>query len=188
MSEPVSALDGASFIGSAKIADAGPRGMITVRGDLGSADLRNAVTGITGVDFPGQGEAHCVGEKGIAWMSPDELMVLTPYAKAAEAVGVIERALSGAHHLVANVSDARCLISVEGPGAREVLAKLTPADMHPDAFAPGRFRRTRLAQVPAAFWMRDGSSFEVVCFRSVAGYVFNLLKTAAQPGAEVGYF
>jgi len=27
-----------------------------------------------------------------------------------------------------------------------------------------------------------------VCFRSVADYVFKLLKVAAQPGSEVGYY
>jgi len=48
-------------------------------------------------------------------------------------------------------------------------------------------RRTRFAQVPAAFWMQDDNSAEVVAFRSVAAYVFGLLKTAAAAG-PVGHF
>lgn len=188
MSEAVSALQGAVFEGSVTVREAGLRGMITVRGDLASTALKNAATGIAGVDFPDVGEANCVGEKGICWMSPDEILVLCPYAEVDAAVAAMERTISGSHHLVADVSDARALFFVEGPAAREVLAKLTPADVSPDGFSTVRFRRTRLAQVPAAFWMRDAETFEVICFRSVAGYVFDILRLSAQEGAEVGYF
>ncbi|MEO9629184.1 MAG: sarcosine oxidase subunit gamma, partial [Sulfitobacter sp.] len=50
------------------------------------------------------------------------------------------------------------------------------------------FRRTRMGQVPAAFWLREDGVFEVICFRSVAQYMFDLLSVAAQPGSEVGHF
>ena len=53
---------------------------------------------------------------------------------------------------------------------------------------PGMFRRTRMAQVPAAFWMVDDQTFQIVSFRSVADYVFSLLKVAAQPGSGVNFF
>ena len=86
-----------------------------------------------------------------------------------------------------DVSDARALFRIDGPGAREVLAKGAPVDLSPAAFGPGDFRRTRLGQVACAFWTPDGTSFELVCFRSVAAYVFGLLENAAKPGSEVGY-
>ena len=188
MSEPVSALNGASYEGFARVAEQGPRGMITLRGDLASAKVRKAATGVAGVDLPGQRECRLEGERGLAWMSPDELLVLLPYAEAPAAVAAMTRALAGAHSLVADVSDARALFRIEGPGAREVLAKLAPVDLSPAGFTPGMIRRTRLAQVPAAFWMAGEEAFELVCFRSVAQYVFDLLKGAAAPGGEVGFF
>jgi sarcosine oxidase subunit gamma len=61
-------------------------------------------------------------------------------------------------------------------------------DMAPGAFGPGQFRRTRLAQIPAAIWMQDEGVMQIVCFRSVAQYAFDLLKNAATPGSEVGLF
>jgi len=188
MSEAIGALDGASFDGFVTLRDAGLRGMIAVRGDLTSAALKDAATGVAGVDFPDRGGANCLGEKGLLWMSPDEILVLCPYAEAPAALDRIQTALAGQHHLAADVSDARALFLVEGPRAREALAKLTPADLSPEAFGPGRVRRTRLAQVPAAFWMRDAQTFEVICFRSVAGYAFDILSLAAAEGGEVGYF
>ncbi len=188
MSEAVSALGGARFEGAALVADSGPRGMITVRGDLSDAKLVKAVTGAAGVAMPGQREACVEGEKGLLWMSPDELMVLVPYAEAPAAAEKIATALKGTHHLVANVSDARAVFAVTGAAAREVLAKLTPADLHVSAFGPGQVRRSRFAQVAAAFWMTDETGFELFCFRSQAVYMFDLLCEAARKGAGVGYF
>ena len=53
------------------------------------------------------------------------------------------------------------------------------------AFEAGDFRRSRLSQVAAAVWKTDGGDFELVCFRSVADYVFGVLKVASQTGSEV---
>ena len=61
-------------------------------------------------------------------------------------------------------------------------------DFAPAAFTQGMFRRSRMAQVPAAIWMTDEETFQIICFRSVAEYVFSLLKVAAQPDSEVGVF
>lgn len=187
MSDAVSALNGKIAAGEVTVRDAGLRGMIILRGDLANKKLRAVCTGVTGVDFPAQGQANCVGEKGLCWMSPDEALILVPYDGVAHAIALIDKALTGQHYLAENVSDARALIYVEGTFAREVIAKLAPADLHPDSFKPGDFRRTRLGQVAAAFWMRDDDTFEVICFRSVGEYTFDLLAASAKAG-PVGMF
>ncbi len=182
MSNAVSALQGKVAPGEVTIRDAGLRGMITLRGDLANSKLKAVCTRVTGVDFPEKSNANCVGEKGLCWMSPDELLVLVPYTEVHQALKLIDKALKGTHYLAENVSDARALLYVEGTFAREVMAKLAPVDLHPATFKPGDFRRTRLGQVAAAFWMRDEDTFEVVCFRSVAGYAFDLLAASAKAG------
>ena len=188
MSDPVSALNRAAFTGIAEIAETGLQGMITLRGDLASAAVRTAATDATGADMPARGEATRKGDHGICWMSPDELLVLCPYDRVGDTIAKMESALAKQHALVVNVSDARASFRVSGPRAREVMAKLAPVDLSPAAFRPGMFRRTKLAQVPAAFWMEHDQTFRIVCFRSVAQYVFDLLKVAAQDGSEVGIF
>ena len=188
MSEAISALEGARFQGFATVTDAGPSGMITLRGNLKAAKLKKAVKGAVGVDVPGMGRAGFAEGNGICWMSPDEVLILCDYAGAHDMAANLSKALRGTHHLVANVSDARARIGVAGTDVREVLAKLTPADLAPAAFGPGQIRRSRLAQVPAAFWMREAHTIEVICFRSVARYVFDILQAAALPGSEVGFF
>jgi len=182
MSNPVSALDGKIEVADVTIKDAGLRGMITLRGDLSDPKLQAICADLAGVDFPGQGQAFSAGEKGLAWMSPDEVLVMVAYDDVSSALIKIDAALKGQHYLAENVSDARAVMIVEGPFAREVMAKLAPVDFHPDAFPVGRFRRSRLGQVAAAFWLWEDQSFEVICFRSVAEYTFDLLAASAKAG------
>lgn len=188
MSNAVSALQGASYTGFVAVEEMGLRGMITVRGDLKSAKMKKAVKAAAGADIPGTRAVILDGEQGAAWMSPDELLVMVSYADVEAKLAAMVKALGKDHALAVNVSDARAVFEIKGAGVREVMAKLCPVDMGADAFEPGDFRRTRMAQVPAAFWMVDAETIRIVCFRSVALYVFNLLKDAAEPGSEVGYF
>lgn len=187
MSEAVSALNGMRAEGPVSVTEAGLQGMITLRGDLSSPAMAAAVRAATGTAVPGQRRIEVAGGQACAWMSPDELLLLVPYGDSGAALTAIGAALAGTHHLAVAVSDARALFRVSGPGAREVIAKLCPVDMARTAFAPGEIRRTRLAQVPAAFWMAADETVFVVCFRSVARYAFDLLRNAAQTGADVGY-
>jgi len=188
MSDAVSALNGARYEGFATIEDQGLSGMITLRGDLASKDLRAAVKSATGLGIPAQRQALTGKGTAALWMSPDELLLLCPYAEVTERLAAIEAALKGQHFLAQNVSDARALLRISGAGAREVLAKLCPVDLAPEAFTPGMLRRTRMAQIPAAFWLNNEGAFHLICFRSVADYAFNLLKASARPGGEVGLY
>jgi len=188
MSNAVSALQGASYPGFAQIEEQGLRGMITLRGDFADAKFKKAVKALAGVDVPAQTSCTVGKTHVVAWMSPDELLILCPYTEVEAGVAMLTKALSGTHFLAANVSDARAVFRVVGDKAREVMAKLAPVDMSSAAFPEGHFRRTRLAQAPAAFWMPDAQTVELICFRSQADYVFELLKRAAMPGAEVGLF
>lgn len=186
MSNPVSALHTAAYEGFARVDELGLRGMITIRGDLSAAKVKKAAVNAAGTEMPGLREVRFAGENALAWMSPDELLAMVPYGDVDTVLAGIDKALSGEHYLAVNVSDARAVFRVSGTGVREVVAKLSPVDMSADAFTPGMIRRTRMAQVPAAFWIEDDGSATIICFRSVAEYVFNLLKGAAAPGSEVG--
>ncbi|MBN2905480.1 MAG: sarcosine oxidase subunit gamma [Rhodobacteraceae bacterium] len=172
----------------AQIAQAPAQGMITLRGALSARKIAAAARAVAGVAMPGPLECRFDGARGIGWMSPDEALILLPRQDVAEALASLQKALVGVHATVVDVSDARAVFRVTGPHAREVLAKLSPADLSPAAFGPGAMRRTRLAQVPVAIWAEGDGAFSLICFRSVAVYVGALLAEAAQPGGAVGYF
>lgn len=190
MSNPVSAMQDAQFRGIISLRDLGAVGMLTLRGDLSSPAFGAAVTATLGVDMPNTNAAQTEGTRTVLWMSPDELMVVLPYDDSASLCDALSGALKDQHALVIDVSDARSVFALEGTGSaiRETLAKLTPADMRATEFPPGQLRRTRLAQVPAAFWFVAETEARVICFRSVAGYAFGVLQNAAAPGSEVGFY
>ena len=179
-----------------------PRGMLTIRADFNALKVGDVLAKSFGLAFPNPGYATGSGARSLLWMSPDEALLICPPSETAFLRDAADEALSrlpDAHFLLAEVSDARVSFRVEGgveggaeggtdgTGARDALAKLTPADMRPGALAQGQVRRTRLGQVAAAIWMPDASGFEVLCFRSVQTYMARLLDGAATAAAPVGH-
>ncbi len=163
-------------------------GMITLRHDFAAHGAQAKLLSATGCVMPAARRIGFSGDRALAWMSPDEAMLFLPRAEAPGAAVEIAARLAPAPCLVADVSDARVVFRLSGPGAREVLAKGAPADLSPSAFGVGDFRRTRIGQVAAAFWLRGDGSFDLMCFRSVAEYMRLWLETAARPGTLPGYF
>ena len=183
MSDVVAALGNASYDGFAKIREIGPLGMITLRAKPDVAGLAEAIKAAVGTGVPARREIEVAGDRAAGWMGPDEYLLILPYDQTAAALAAISAALKGAHHLAVAVSDARAVFRVEGAKADQVLAKLSPVDFA--TLAPKELRRTRAAQVAAAFW-KDEGGYTVVCFRSVAGYMMGLLTHSAMPGSELG--
>ncbi len=160
-------------------------GMITLKGDLAGAAMRRAVQAAAGLGVPEVRAFGQEGERAVAWMAPDEVLLFLPRGEVGQALAAARAALGPAGGLVADVSDARVLFTVAGPGAREVLARLTPADM--GALGAGEMRRTRLSQVPAGIWQSGQGEFTVMVFRSVAEYARGILERAAA-GPAAGFF
>lgn len=181
MSNAVSALQGVSSSGSVSVTEGGLRGMVTLKADLASA--AKAVKSVTGQAMP---EIRRINEgaMSVAWMAPDEVLILCDHADADRLVAELTEQLSKTHHLAVNVSDARAVFVLEGAFIKDVLGKLTPADLN--ALAPHEVRRSRLAQIAAAFWI-NGDTATIICFRSVGQYAYDLLSNAAKSGSEVGY-
>jgi len=181
MSDPVSALRGASYAGFATIREIGPLGMITLRAK-GVKALDKAIKAAVGTKVPAQRRIEIAKDRACGWMSPDEYLLILPYSDVAQALAALAKVLAGEHHLAVDVSDARAVFRIEGDKAADVLRKLAPVDF--DKLEPGELRRTRAAQVAAAIWMQDGG-YTLVSFRSVAGYVMGLLTHSATPGSEL---
>lgn len=181
MSDPKSALSGASFSGFAHVREIGPLGMISLRAkDV--KGLAKAIKAAVGVGLPKPRKIEIAGDRAAGWMSPDEYLLVLPYAETTAAMAALDKALAGEHYLAAVVSDARAVFRIEGAKADQVLTKLMPVDL--PRMAVGELRRSRAAQVAAAVW-KEGEGYTLVCFRSVAGYVFGLLTHSAMPGSEL---
>ncbi|MCG7492548.1 sarcosine oxidase subunit gamma [Thalassobius sp. Cn5-15] len=183
------ALNGASSNGFVRVEELGVQGMITLRGDFNSAGFAAGVEKVTGLALPALRKVVAGDQATVAWMSPDELLVLVDYATVDATVAALNEALAEEHALVANVSDARAFFRLSGDdgAVRDVMAKVAPVDLSPAAFGQGDIRRSRLAQVAGAFWSPEPGVMQVICFRSVAQYAFDLLRISSESGGEVGH-
>ncbi|MBB94509.1 MAG: sarcosine oxidase subunit gamma [Rhodobacteraceae bacterium] len=180
--------DAPDFQGIARIRTEDSCGMIALRADPEAAGALAVIGSRLGLDMPGPLAAQVSGDTAILWMSPDEMLVICPAADVPGHLDALHKAMAGHHAMALDVSDMRMRFTVAGVHAREVLAKLCPLDMSPEGFTPGTMRRTHLGQVAAGIWIGADGAFNIVCFRSVGAYVFDLLKVAAQPGSEVHLF
>jgi len=184
MSNIQTAMNGARATGYVDVSEAPATGMITLRGDLADAGVQKAVKSVMGAGVPSTLAVTDADVGQILWMSPDELMIVCAYDQADQVVADLIAALGETHSMVVNVSDARAVFDLNGSATFEIIAKLAPIDMK--SMQAGTVRRTRFAQIPAAFWMTSNDSARIICFRSVAEYMFNQLRNSAQAGFEVG--
>jgi sarcosine oxidase subunit gamma len=153
--------------------------MLAIKGALGDSDLRSVIAGATGAEPPAALGVARSDTATLLWMAPDELLALADPRDGDVVLDGLRSGGADLHMLVKDVSDMRAGFVVEGAAARDVLARLTPADVSPAALPPGRVRRTRLGQVAAALWLPEEGQADVLCFRSVADYVRDLLEDAA---------
>ncbi len=171
--------------GAVKIMQHRAVGMVTIRADLSDKSVVKSIEEIVGLPLPLPRKISGGVHHGLAWMSPDELLLFCPKSKnAKQFTADLTAAISG-HSLCVDVSHARAVFALSGPAAREVFAKGAPVDMARDAFTPSDFRRTRLGQVAVAFWLEDATAdqFGLVSFASVQEFVFDWLVNAAQKGS-----
>lgn len=188
MSDAVSALGGVEYDGVVSVCERPLHGMITLRCDLLTPALQDALQATLGLTVPDRRAVVSNDAGAVSWMSPDELLVFVPYETAGAVASALITGLGKTHSLVANVSDARALFELKGDAVRDVVAKVAPVDLSREVFVSGRMCRTRFGQVAAAFWLIDDNTLRVICFRSVAAYIYGVLTDAADKTAQIRYF
>jgi sarcosine oxidase subunit gamma len=106
----------------------------------------------------------------------------------AETLATLEEALRGQHFLAVNVSDARPYLHVHGRGRARSPRQALPGGFLGGGLHPRHVPPHPHGADPAAFWLDEGGTFYLICFRPVADYAFNLLKMSEFPGGEVGVY
>lgn len=177
-----SPLGGAQFEGFSSVHELGPVGMITLRAKAKTKGLAKAIKAVTACSTPKARKIETKGDHHVAWMSVDEYLIILPYDQVRAALAQIHEHLSEQHYLAVDVSDARALFQIQGDKADQVLRKLCPVDF--DRLDEKEICRTRAAQVACAFW-RDDGGFKLICFRSVAQYMMDLLAHSAKTHTQL---
>lgn len=77
--------------------------------------------------------------------------------------------VAGEHGTAIDVSDARAVLRLSGPGSRDILSRLLPLDLHPRAFAPHHAASTVAAHIGVQLRQIDAApTYDLTCARSYA--------------------
>lgn len=85
---------------------------------------------------------------------------------------------------VSEQSHGRVILRISGPKARNVLAKGTPVDLHPDEFPVGKSAVTQMAHVGVHLTRTGEEAFELSVFR---GFSENFWEWLTEQSEEFGY-
>ena len=123
------------------------------------------------------------------WLGPDEWLITARPGRETEIAGKLQDAVAGLFAAVTDVSEARTVISVTGPCARDLLAKATSLDLHPRAFRAGLCAQTGFARTNMILLQTlddgapGGPAYEIFIADSFADYAWQWLEAA---GADYG--
>ena len=90
------------------------------------------------------------------------------------------------HAALTDQSDAWAVVRLEGEGAADVLARLTPIDLRDSAFKRGHTARTELQHMMASITRLGPKSYQIMVFRAFGETLVHDLKTAMQSVASRG--
>ncbi|MEW9834706.1 sarcosine oxidase subunit gamma [Mesorhizobium marinum] len=142
-----------------------------------------ACRGLNGKDAPARPQALPAGEARLIWSGADQFLVLSRrgagFEKAASAFAGVAS--------LSEQSDARSLLEISGPRARDLLAKVCSVDLHPAAFPVGAAAATSIDHTAVNLWREDdadgGPVFHLLVF---ATFAESLWHTLLDSGAEYG--
>ena len=159
--------------GIVALRDSGFFGQIDLRGDPADASFIDAVRQVLGLGLPTTANtASTNGDRAALWLSPDQWLILVPFATRAQTIDELKRALAGRHVSITDVSANRTILELSGSKAREVLAKGCGLDLHPRAFKAGQCAQTVVARSQAVIWQTDETpTYRVLVRPSFAAYL-----------------
>ncbi len=166
-------------------------GMIDLRGDANDKKFIAAIKKVLGCTLPTKPRT-ATNLKGIncLWLSPDQWLITCTAKKTGAILADLDKALSGIHSLVVDVSDMRSVISLKGDGAKEVLMKGTSVDLTLTECKAGYVRRLLFAEQAALIHVvsQKPDCIDLYVFRSYADYVWKWLAMTSKPAAKVELF
>lgn len=145
----------------------------------GLRDLAAQMRAEYGLELPLSPGAVAAGDLQLVWAGVQHWLLLAPSANS-DAFERRARDGLGSCAAISNQSDSRVRLLLEGPGARDVLAKGLPLDLHPSVFKVGDAAASLFDHIGVHVWLRDTApSFEMLVARSYAPSLMTALRQAA---------
>jgi sarcosine oxidase subunit gamma len=154
-------------IGTVTLTEVDPGHLTAIAPGKGLAALLRSAHGL---DLPEPGRATGTAAARAIWFGRAHVLLMGPAP---------DPALSG-HAALTDISDGWAVVRLEGAGAAQVLARLTPIDLRAHVFQPGHTARTELFHMQASITRLDTDAFLIMVFRSMARTLVHDLRTAME--------
>jgi len=118
-------------------------------------------------------------------LTPEHVLFLTLPGHQGQVAELLLRALrhgAGCAHLT-DLTSALSAFALVGPRAREVLAKLTPLDLRPEAFPDGAGAQGGLAKIPVIISREDWGwlpAYRLLVQRELGEYAWEVIRGAGE--------
>jgi sarcosine oxidase subunit gamma len=143
-----------------------------------------AVDAALHVRLPAPGRSAAAAALIALWMRPEGWMLMAPRGPEGALAHQARQACAGLGAVV-DQTHARAVLSLSGPQAGAVLARLCRIDLHPRRFPAGSVAATPIAELSCLLFRRDDTPcFDVILPASYADWFLEALTHAA---AGVGY-
>jgi len=152
----------------------------------GEAAVGEALAGVAGtpVTVPEAGRAVEAGALTVLWSGPRRILAVGADAGLPAALDAAFATVQGA--AAVDLSQARTVVRVEGPGLRPLLSKGAPVDLHPGVAPVGSAISTRFNHFAVLLHLRAADQADVYVTRSFAqSFWWELTDLAAEQGYEV---
>lgn len=156
------------------------RPMLSLRGEGDDSEFLAAAERGLGFALPTAPNTTAGRDGSIAfWLGPSEWLIAGPCPRDG-----IAAALAQVRHALVDVSDARAVLRLTGPQARNLLAQGTGLDLHDRAFPAGACAQSTMALADMLLHRPQddaaaGAVFELYVGRSYADYLWRWLEAAA---------
>lgn len=155
-------------IGSVRLAEMDAGVLTSLSPFEDTASLSEALERAHGVKWPAPNRAP--GKEGARclWFGHKEALLVGPEPDPSLA----------AHAAVVDQSDAWAVVTLEGAGAEDVLARLVPVDLRATRFKRGHTIRSQVLHMNASITRTGADRFMILVFRSMAQTLLHDLKQA----------
>jgi sarcosine oxidase subunit gamma len=183
-----SALSDAPKARGVRLREIGDLGKIDLRGEPADRAFMSAVGRSLDLLLPTE-PCTSIRQNGRSalWLGPDQWLITCARDEIADVRAKLDDGLGSVHAAVTDVSAGRVVFRLSGPGARDVLAKGCPLDLHPRMVRPGYVAGSVLAKITALIHLAEDDVIDLHIGRSFADYLWAWLENAGlDHGVTIG--
>lgn len=143
-------------------------------------NLKNAtkaIKSVTKLAIPKTLEATTNKDFSLFWLSPDELLLITPKKTEADIEANLRKAMEG-HFAIVDVTGGQTLLELSGERAETILKKSTVYDIHESNFPKGKVVTTKFALSQVIVTRTGADSFQLIVRRSFSDYIWHWIVDA----------